>query len=69
MRGSNKGDEPPELRDWKAEQIRNGIAPEYRNLQQPERDATEQSLFAEQTGAVRVLWTRHLAGKEAAPPH
>ncbi|MDD9983357.1 MAG: TIGR02646 family protein [Gammaproteobacteria bacterium] len=50
MRGSNKGDEPPELRDWKAEQIRNGIAPEYRNLQQPERGATEQSLFAEQTG-------------------
>ena len=50
MRGSAKGDEPPELRDWKAEQRRNGIEPEYRNLQQPERGATEKSLFAEQTG-------------------
>ena len=50
MRGSAKGDEPPELRDWKAEQRRNGIEPEYRNLQQPERGATEESLFAEQTG-------------------
>ena len=50
MRGSTKGDEPPELRDWKAEQRRNGIEPEYRNLQQPERGATEKSLFAEQTG-------------------
>ena len=50
MRGSAKGDEPPELRDWKAEQLRNGIEPEYRNLQQPERGATEKSLFAEQTG-------------------
>jgi len=50
MRGAAKGDEPPELRDWKAEQRRNGIKPEYRNLQQPERGATEQSLFAEQTG-------------------
>ena len=50
MRGSAKGDEPPELRDWKAEQRRNGIEPEYRNLQDPERGATEKSLFAEQTG-------------------
>ena len=50
MRGSAKGDEPPELRDWKTAQHRNGIEPEYRNLQQPERGATEKSLFAEQTG-------------------
>ena len=50
MRGSAKGDEPPELRDWKAAQRRNGLEPEYRNLQQPERGATEKSLFAEQTG-------------------
>ncbi|MDE0456572.1 MAG: TIGR02646 family protein [Chromatiales bacterium] len=50
MRGSAKGDEPPELRDWKAEQRRNGIDPEYRNFQQPERRATEETLFAEQTG-------------------
>ena len=50
MRGSNKSDEPPQLRDWKAEQRRNGIEPEYRNLQQPERGATERHLFAEQTG-------------------
>ncbi|MCY4582364.1 MAG: TIGR02646 family protein [Chloroflexi bacterium] len=50
MRGSTKGDEPPELRDWKEEQRRNGIEPEYRNLRQPERGATEESLFAEQTG-------------------
>ena len=50
MRGSTKGDEPPELRDWKEEQRRNSIEPEYRNLQQPERGATEESLFAEQTG-------------------
>ena len=50
MRGSAKGDEPPELRDWKSEQLRNGIEPLYRNLQQPERGATQKSLFAEQTG-------------------
>ena len=50
MRGSAKGDEPPELRDWKAAQRRNGIKPEYRNLQQPERGATEKSLYSEQTG-------------------
>ena len=50
MRGSAKGDEPPELRDWKTAQHRNGIEPEYRNLQQPERGATQKSLFAEQTG-------------------
>ena len=50
MRGSAKGDEPPELRDWKAEQRRNGIEPQYRDLQQPEKGATERSLFAEQTG-------------------
>lgn len=50
MRGSAKGDEPPELREWKAAQHRNGIEPEYRNLQQPQRGATEESLFAEQTG-------------------
>ena len=50
MRGSAKGDEPPELRDWKAAQRRNALEPEYRNLQQPERGATEKSLFAEQTG-------------------
>ena len=50
MRGSAKGDEPPELRDWKAAQRRNGIEPEYRNLQQPERGATEKSLVTEQTG-------------------
>lgn len=50
MRGSEKGDEPPELRDWKAEQRRNGIEPNYRDFQQPEKGATKQSLFAEQTG-------------------
>ena len=50
MRGSAKGDEPPELRDWKATQCRNGIEPEYCNLQQSERGVTEKSLFAEQTG-------------------
>ena len=50
MRGSAKGDEPPELRDWNATQCRNGIEPEYRNLQQSERGVTEKSLFAEQTG-------------------
>ena len=50
MRGSVKGDEPPELRDWKAEQRRNGIDPQYGDLQQPEKGATERSLFAEQTG-------------------
>ena len=50
MRGSAKGDEPPELRDWKTTQCRNGIEPEYRNLQQSERGVTEKSLFAEQTG-------------------
>ena len=50
MRGSAKGAQPPELRDWKAEQYRNCIEPEYRNLQQPERGATEENLFAEQTG-------------------
>ena len=50
MRGSAKGDEPPTLGDWKAAQRRNGIEPEYRNLQQPERGATEKSLVTEQTG-------------------
>ena len=50
MRGSAKGDEPLELREWKAEQRRNGIEPQYRDLQQPEKGATEKSLFAEQTG-------------------
>ena len=50
MRGSAKGDEPPELRDWKEEQRRNGIEPKYDNLQQPERGATAESLFSEQTG-------------------
>ena len=41
MRGSAKGDEPPTLGDWKAAQRRNGIEPEYRNLQQPERGAAD----------------------------
>ena len=50
MRGSAKGAEPPELCSWKLEQCRNGIRPEYGNLQQPERGATVRSLFAEQTG-------------------
>ena len=50
MRGSAKGNEPLALRDWKAVQRRSAIEPEYRNLQQPERGATEKSLFAEQTG-------------------
>ena len=50
MRGSIKGVEPPELRAWKMAQCCAQIEPEYRNLQQPERGATERSLFAEQTG-------------------
>ena len=50
MRGSAKGHEPAELRAWKATECRFGNEPLYRNLQQPERSATEKSLFAEQTG-------------------
>ena len=50
MRGSAKGNEPPELRAWKAEQRRSGIEPAYDDLQQPQRGATHESLFAEQTG-------------------
>ena len=50
MRGSEKRNEPPELCAWKAAQCRAGFEPEYRDLQQPERGATEKSLFAEQTG-------------------
>ena len=50
MRGSAKGDEPPELRAWKATQLRNCIEPVYDDLRQPERGTTHRSLFAEQTG-------------------
>ena len=50
MRGSAKGDEPQELRAWKAAECRADIEPQYRNLQQPQRGATEKSLYAEQTG-------------------
>ena len=50
MRGSAKGDEPPELRAWKAAQLRSGIEPAYGDLQQSERGTTHRSLFAEQTG-------------------
>lgn len=50
MRGSDKGPEPAELRDWKADQRAAGIEPEYGDLQQPQRGATVSSLFAEQTG-------------------
>lgn len=50
MRGSAKEEEPAELRAWKAVQRGAGIEPTYADLQQPERDAAERSLFAEQTG-------------------
>ena len=50
MRGAAKGHELPELCAWKEAQRGAGIEPEYDNLQQPERGATERSLFAEQTG-------------------
>lgn len=50
MRGSNKGPEPAELRDWKAAQRAIGVEPEYADLQHPEKGATADSLFAEQTG-------------------
>ena len=50
MRGSAKGDEPPELRDWKAAQFRHDIELEYLALPKPELDTTKKSLFAEQTG-------------------
>ncbi len=50
MRGSNKGPEPAELRNWKAAQRAAGIEPQYGDLQQPQRGATFSSLFAEQTG-------------------
>ena len=50
MRGSAKGQQPAELRIWKETQLANDIEPAYHDLQQPERGATERSLFAEQTG-------------------
>lgn len=50
MRGSAKGPEPPELSAWKTAQCRSGIPPVYGDLQQPERSATVNALFAEQTG-------------------
>ena len=50
MRGAAKGHEPPELSDWKEIQRGAGIEPQYGDLQQPERGATERRLFAEQTG-------------------
>lgn len=50
MRGSNKGPEPAGLRDWKAAQRAAGVEPEYADLQHPEKGATVDSLFAEQTG-------------------
>lgn len=50
MRGSNKGPEPAELRDWKAAQRAAGVEPEYDDLQQPEKGAVVDRLFAEQTG-------------------
>ena len=50
MRGSNKGSEPAELRDWKTAQRAAGVRPEYDDLQHPEKGATVDSLFAEQTG-------------------
>ena len=37
MRGSNKGPEPAELRDWKAAQRAIGVEPEYADLQHPEK--------------------------------
>ena len=48
--GSAKGQQPAELRIWKETQLANDIEPAYHDLQQPERGATERSLFAEQTG-------------------
>ena len=50
MRGSHKGPEPAELRDWKAAQRAVGVEPEYDDLRQPEKGAVVDSLFAEQTG-------------------
>ena len=50
MRGSAKGPEPAELCNWKTVQGDNGIEPEYSDLQDPERSATLNSLFSEQTG-------------------
>ena len=50
MRGAAKGHEPPQLSAWKETQRGACIEPEYDDLQQPERRATERSLFAEQTG-------------------
>ena len=50
MRGSAKGPAPAELCTWKIVQGDNGIEPKYGDLQHPERSATMNSLFAEQTG-------------------
>ena len=50
MRGSAKGREPEELLGWKEAQRVGGIDLEYRNLPLPEKRATVNVLFAEQTG-------------------
>ena len=50
MRGSAKGEEPIELREWKVIQRAGGVALEYKNLRRIEKDAMHQSLFLEQTG-------------------
>ena len=50
MRGSAKGREPEELIAWKATQRAGGIDLESQGLPQPEKRATVNGLFAEQTG-------------------
>ena len=50
MRGSAKGEEPEELRAWKAGQMVAGIEPRYDDLSRGPRQATKQAIFIEQTG-------------------
>ncbi len=50
MRGSNKGPEPAELREWKAAQHAARIEPVYDDLQHPQKGVVAAALFAEQTG-------------------
>ena len=50
VRGSAKGDEPEELRVWKAGQLAASIEPRYGDLAGATKQATGQALFIEQTG-------------------
>ena len=50
MRGSDKGEEPSELQDWKAGQLAAGIEPRYDDVSASARQAAKQTIFIEQTG-------------------